>query len=317
MSTAGRKLNLKLEYGKAKHEKRKQEEQLAQWGAKKFDPTAKIMEAKSNPFRAPTTMKKFDHGKAGKRMFENRKFDKNRRFDNRKQFKPHTPRDLKPENATPWNKFKDEINHKLREDEHAAKQADWNTEEAKKVLKQREQNYRKMLMEQKRNEKTSWEDFGEDNEKKDYTKKLSSQNKKKRKHLKSEESQLDETLNDTTKGKQQKLSKCNTSVVEDNEKKDDGKQSSSQNKKKRKHLKSEESQPDETTKRKQQKESKSKTLLVDQETMKDFDPSKLDFSQKDKIRQLLTKATKIRKGSVVDTLKHFKNKQKKKNASTE
>ncbi|XP_013106222.1 uncharacterized protein LOC106086200 [Stomoxys calcitrans] len=254
MSAGAKKLSLKLEYGKNGKGKNKQQDKIAQWGVKKFDPIAQSNEPKSNPFRGPSTMKKFDHDNGMRK-----------KFNSRKPFKPKAPLNVKPEDPTPWHKFKDEINNKQREDEHTSKQANWDTDEAKKVLQQREQNYRKLLMEQKRNEATSWEDFGEGSEKKDEVGKSTSKaknKKEKRKHKKSNDANDEEGLVDTSSPKKQK-------------------------------------------------QSYDPTPLVDKQTLKDFDASKLDFKQKDKIRQMLTKATMIRKGSVGDALKHFQNKKKK------
>lgn len=250
-----KKLNLKLDSGKKANDK------IAQWGVKKFDPTAKP--ASTNPFRQLNQLQnkinnsrdrfKSNH-KGGGHRNNGRNFQNNR--------PPRRPENVIPENATPWAKFKDDINYQKQEEEHASQQANLNTEEAKAFLKQREINHRKLLMEEKRKEPTSWEDFEDE----------------------------DSAKNNRKGGTKNKNAK---NVVESTKKTE---QSGIHKKKKKGH-----------------KDSHAPPPLIDEDTMKNFDASKLNLHQKNTIRQMLTKATIMRKGGVQDTLKHVREQKKKNN----
>ncbi|KAM7350934.1 uncharacterized protein ACRADG_003923 [Cochliomyia hominivorax] len=130
------------------------------WGKTKFKPTKFASDEGKITFNinqgVRTGGNKSFNGKFDKRKGKN--FHKN----NEKYKFNQVARDAKPENATPWNKYKDEIVFKQREEEQAALQANMESSEAKNMLKQREINYRKLLIEEKKQEPTKWEDFEEE-----------------------------------------------------------------------------------------------------------------------------------------------------------
>lgn len=134
---------------------------IENWGQTKFKP-------KKFGTGGNDKINKNQHHSGGKRKSfnNNNKFGNKKgkgNFHNKEKYKfNQVARDAKPENATPWNKYKDEIVYKQREEEQAALQANMDTSEAKEMLKQREINYRKLLIEQKKQEPTQWEDFGEE-----------------------------------------------------------------------------------------------------------------------------------------------------------
>ncbi|XP_073822215.1 uncharacterized protein [Musca autumnalis] len=123
---------------------------------------------KSNPFRIGSGFQKKNQqgrwndktsaphrkggGNIGKKQFNNKP----------NPFGSKTPQVIRTEEATPWVKFKDDFNNRRREEEHASKQSNFDTEEGKKFLKDREKNYRKILMDEKKKEPIQWEDFGEE-----------------------------------------------------------------------------------------------------------------------------------------------------------
>uniref|UniRef100_D3TS64 Hypothetical conserved protein n=1 Tax=Glossina morsitans morsitans TaxID=37546 RepID=D3TS64_GLOMM len=68
----------------------------------------------------------------------------------------------KPEIPTTWTYFKDEMLSKEREEEQRSKQLKMDNEEARECLKQRQINYRKVLMQKKKEEPIQWESFEDD-----------------------------------------------------------------------------------------------------------------------------------------------------------
>uniref|UniRef100_A0A1A9ZY72 Uncharacterized protein n=1 Tax=Glossina pallidipes TaxID=7398 RepID=A0A1A9ZY72_GLOPL len=67
----------------------------------------------------------------------------------------------KPE-PTAWTYFKDEMFSKEREEKQRSKQLKMDNEEARECLKQRQINYRKVLMQKKKEEPIQWESFEDD-----------------------------------------------------------------------------------------------------------------------------------------------------------
>lgn len=149
------------------------------WGETKFKPK-KFGSGGDNKF------KKNDRNYGNKnKSFNNNKFGgrnnkgKGSNFHNKEKYKFNVvAKDAKPENSTPWNKYKDEIVYKQREEEQEAQQANMNSSEAKEMLKQREINYRKLLIEQKKQEPTQWEDFNENEDEEKNKKSPKNKNKK-------------------------------------------------------------------------------------------------------------------------------------------
>lgn len=135
------------------------------WGKTKFKP---------NKFSGGGNKKFFNKHQGGVHKPFNKKFGNRKGTKSNDNYKfNQVAQGAKPENATPWNKYKDEIVFKNREEEQAALQANMDSSEAKNTLKQREINYRKSLIEQKKQEITKWEDFGENEENNNTTKKNS------------------------------------------------------------------------------------------------------------------------------------------------
>ncbi|XP_037897428.1 uncharacterized protein LOC119642363 [Glossina fuscipes] len=79
-----------------------------------------------------------------------------------KSSKYNKNRSEKFEIPTAWKYFKDEMLSKEREEKQRSKQLNMDNEKARKCLKQREINYRKVLMQKKREELTQWESFEDD-----------------------------------------------------------------------------------------------------------------------------------------------------------
>ncbi|XP_017855185.2 uncharacterized protein LOC108608351 [Drosophila busckii] len=80
------------------------------------------------------------------------------------KFKPKSfaPRPAPVEEAPlPWNHVKSTIVED-EEDQRSAERFNMNSEQAKEMLKQREQNHRRNVIEEKRNEGTKWESFDDE-----------------------------------------------------------------------------------------------------------------------------------------------------------
>lgn len=141
--------------------------------------------ANNNPFRKPSGNVQHDVEDGGKSKFKPKVFTRgnknqlnsntknpfSKKYDDRKSifYKNkekirfnEVAKGAKPENSTPWNKYKGEIIFRQRDESQAALHADMENEERKAILKQREISYRRSLAEQKKQEATKWEDFAED-----------------------------------------------------------------------------------------------------------------------------------------------------------
>ncbi|XP_037826208.1 uncharacterized protein LOC119614166 [Lucilia sericata] len=215
--------------------------------------------------------------------FDNRKGNNHKNKDNYKF--NQVARDAKPENATPWNKYKDEIVYKQREEEQAALQANMDTKDAKTALKQREMNYRKLLIEQKKQESTVWEDFGEEDE--------DNRKTKQKKHKNIVETSPDVALNEIKEEKGRKN-------FNKKQKKAENKLNSESKTKFKKNVSNSELKAD-------VKEFISKELLDN------FDSKKLSFKQNDTLRRNITKTTMLSFGNTLErTVKDMKQKKMKK-----
>ncbi|TMW49844.1 hypothetical protein DOY81_005084 [Sarcophaga bullata] len=253
----------------------KVDQKTEDWGKVKFKPN------------------KFGGGGAGKSHFNKRQDGKGNfgKFNNRKgnfnknkdSFKfNQVARDAKPENATPWNKFKDDIVFKQREDEQAALQANMDSEEAKLALKQREMSYRKLLIEQNKQQPTQWENFSDEDDK-DSAKK----NKKKYKSNQETNDAVNKGQFQSKKNKK-KLSK-NINELNPKSKSDFKKNISNA------QLKGEVKE------------------LISQELLNNFDSKKLNFKQNDQMRKIITKVTTMTHGTSLEmAIKDMKRKKTKK-----
>ncbi|CAD6998582.1 unnamed protein product [Ceratitis capitata] len=68
---------------------------------------------------------------------------------------------VRPQTATPWATFKNEIIQKQQEEIHSSKNPNIGSEEARIFLKKREEKFRRMKIEEAKKEVTKWEDFSE------------------------------------------------------------------------------------------------------------------------------------------------------------
>lgn len=264
------------------------------------------MSNKNNPFRVKTTSEedkqkienwgkikfkpnKFGDGHGKKHLNNHEKF-KNNKFNNRKgnlnnnkdSFKfNQVAKDAKPENATPWNKYKNDLVFKQREEEQAALQTNMDSEEAKQALKQREINYRKSLIEQNKQQPTQWENFSDED----------SPDGEKKKKCEQESNQ--ETSDSVNKCQFQSKKKREKVVKELKQKsKTDFKKNDVPNG----QLKGEVKQ------------------IISQELLDNFDSKKLSLKQNDQLRKIITKTTMMSYGRslemAVSDMKYKKIKKK-------
>ena len=237
----------------------KVDQKTEDWGKVKFKPN------------------KFGGGGGGKSHFNKRQGGKGNfgKFNNRKgnfnknkdSFKfNQVAKDAKPENATPWNKFKDDIVFKQREEEQAALQANMDSEEAKQALKQREMSYRKLVIEQNKQQPTQWESFSDDDDKNGTKKKYKS----------------NQETNDGVKKSQFQSKKNKTNFP---------KNANELNPKSKTDFKKNVSNAQLKGEVKQ---------LISQEVLNNFDSKKLTFKQNDQMRKIITKTTTMTYGVSLD-----------------
>lgn len=256
----------------------KVDQKTEDWGKVKFKPN------------------KFGGGGSGKSNFSKRQGGKgNGKFNNRKgnfnknkdSFKfNQVARDAKPENATPWNKFKDDIVFKQREDEQAALQVNMDSEEAKQALKQREMSYRKLLIEQNKQQPTQWENFSDEDDK--------GGTKKSKKKYKSNQETNDGVNKDQFQSKKNKKNfPKNVNELNPKSKTDFKKNVSNA------ELKGEVKE------------------LISQELLNNFDSKKLNYKQNDQMRGIITKTTLMSTGTslkmAINDMKRKKAKKEKQN----
>ncbi|KNC23104.1 hypothetical protein FF38_07180 [Lucilia cuprina] len=247
------------------------------WGKSKFKP---------NKFGGggrggKKTFNKHQGGKFGNnKPFRGGKGNNHKNKDNYKF--NQVARDAKPENATPWNKYKDEIVYKQREEEQAALQANMDSKDAKTALKQREMNYRKLLIEQKKQESTVWDDFGEEEE--------DNHKNKQKKFKKFEKTSTDVAINEIKETNKSKN-------FNKKQKKAENKLNAESKTKFKKNVSNSELKAD-------VKEFISKELL------ENFDSKKLSYEQNDILRRNITKTSAMSIGitleCAVNDLKHKK-----------
>ncbi|XP_065356717.1 uncharacterized protein LOC135951072 [Calliphora vicina] len=224
------------------------------WGKTKFKPS-KFGSGGKKPFN------KHQGGRGGNRKFDNRNGNS---FQKKETCKfNQVARDAKPENGTPWNKYKDEIVYKQREEEQAAQQANMDSSEGRSVLKQREINYRKSLIEKKKQEPTHWEDFGEEDDTHKNSKKFSN---------KSKPNKTATLTNQNDEGKKKKFNNKQKSAEHklDTQSKPNFKKNVSNS-----ELKADVKE------------------FISKELLDNFDSKKLSFKQNNKLRAVITKTTNM------------------------
>lgn len=192
-------------------------------------------------------------------------------------------KNARPENATPWSKYKDEINYAQQEEEQNSKQANLDTEEGRQFVKQREENYRRSIMEQTPKEPPKWETFSESDDNANKTNDSSSNGKQKKNKKKKAKKETGGTLpqsNPEFKAKEKTKTKAK--------------------------------------KVKQPQTEQTYEGLISKEVLENFDSKKLTFKQNDTLRKMITKATISVKGSTLkQSVKELKNKKKKKKKTEE
>ncbi|XP_005186628.2 uncharacterized protein DDB_G0287625 [Musca domestica] len=233
-------------------------------------------------------------------------------------FRSNTPQDIRTEAATPWVKFKDDLNNLRREEEHASRQSNFDTEEGKKFLKEREKNYRKMLMEEKKKEPTQWEDFDEE---KTHGSEVGKVAQLKNKNKKAKNKVTDQQPVCPPQKDNQQIEDGNVKQKKNKKNKNKGKDGQTMCPTEKMTDSSQdlglnvENKDVAATKIVENVPQKGKRKRKNNETALECPPEKeikvmnaqdMTFEEKDRIRRLLTKANMARKGNVIDTILHYK-----------